>query len=172
MENRETNIVFIDRISSNEECSLSDLVKEACQNKIVFFEYSIGSYVKQWKGAKRGSKLMYSIDNVNLCCCEIEYIKQRAFRPRWIPDHDNYKTFISFAKSFCSGSFNEEWKKEAIELHMDAIDKKRWFFVVLAIVEPMYYYTSNKEILDEKIREMAEAERDLERMVSESFSHV
>lgn len=164
------NTVFVDIMSVNSSRSLADLVKESYSDQVPFFDVSIGKYIKQWRGVKRGNHLVYSIDNVGLCGGEIRYVKTRAFRPLWLPDYESYKTFVGFVRSMCHESYDDEWKEEMIRVGVEAIDQKRWLFVAFAVMAPNYFYHSNKIILEEKIQEMARAEREMEEMVSLAYS--
>ena len=163
------NTIFIDRMSVHCRRSLADLVAESHSSQIPFFEINIGNYIKQWKGVKLGTHLIYSIDNVGLCGGEIRYVKIKAYRPRWFPDYENYKTFLSFIRAMCCESYDDNWKNEMAQIGVNAIDKKRWLFVAFAIMVPQYFYHSNKSLLDEKIKEMDRAEKEMEEMVSCAF---
>jgi len=153
------NTIFVDILSSYSFRPLNVLVKEACSRKVVpIFQYDIGKYLKVWRNAKVNDQIVYSIDQIALCHGEIRYIKFQTFRPLFLPDHQNYRTFVNFASTVCSGTFEEKWNEFMIQKHVDAIEKHKWLFAVFVVFEPGMIYSSNRSILMEKVRRMDEAE--------------
>ena len=172
MSDENKNAVYIDVCSSESDYSLEYLLKEALSDQIVFFNVKIGNHLRAWKNARRGGRLTYYIDNIAICSGEIIYFKKRAFRPLWRPDHEYYKTFVDLAQILCSHKYDQNWIDEMVHVGIDAIDKKRWLFVAFAIVEPMMVFTTNKEILEDKIKLQDTASQELEHMVSVAYGDV
>lgn len=155
----EGNTIFVDILSSYSFRPLDVLVKETCKRDTVpIFQYDIGKYLKLWRKVKVGDQVVYSIDQTALCHGKIRYIKSKAFRPLFMPDHQNYQTFVNFASALCAGAFEDKWNEFMIQKHVDAIERRRWFFVTFVVFEPSIIYTSNRSILMEKVRKMEEAD--------------
>jgi len=156
--------IFIDIKSSSSFYTLGDLVEEAYSNQIAVFQYRIGFHLPIWKNIEVGDDAIYAIDDITTCGGEIKFLKKKVFRPRWIPDHEVYKTCVAFAAGICQQSLDGEWKKAMIDKHVDAIDKKRWFFMVFAVIQPSYHLVANKSILDGRVREITEAEDEMRKL--------
>lgn len=159
MDDDKKKTIFIDVLSAYSVRPLADLVGDVCKREAFpIFQYDIGKYLKLWKGAKVDDHVVYSIDQIALCHGKIRYVKSMALRPLFFPDHQNYQTFVNFASALCSGCLGEKWNEFMIQKHVDAIEKRRWLFVVFAMVEPTMIYTTNRSMLQDKIRQMDQAE--------------
>lgn len=167
MENSKT--LFIDLQSVHSIRPLDVLVREAYSTEFPFFETSTGHFIKQWRKAERGDKVIYSIDDIGVCGGTVRFIKSRAFRPRVLPDHNNYKTYVEFARSLCCRSLDNEWKKIMIERHLEAIGQGRWLFATFALISPTHFYMANKKLLEAKVNELESAEKELDDLVACSF---
>jgi len=167
MENDST--LFIDLQSVHSIRPLSILVEEAYGREFPFFETNVGHFIKQWRNARIGQKVVYSIDDIGVCGGIVRFVKSRAFRPMVFPDHGLYKTFVEFARSLCCQSFDQEWKRLMIERHLTAVEQNRWFFVSFALVSPTHFYSSNRELLEAKVKELEKADAELDDLVSCSF---
>src|SRR5271169_5300765 len=126
----EHDTIFVDVKSAHSYLSLYELINEAYdQEQISIFQYQIGSHIPAWRKAKVGDEVIYAIDDVGVCGGEITFLRTRAYRPIWYPDHDPiYKTHISFTQEMCCDVFDDEWVKCMINQHIDAIERKRWLF--------------------------------------------
>jgi len=158
----ENRIIFIETLSCNSEKTLGDLVGEAYSNQLAFFECSVGHYNKQWYNIKRGDTIVYMIDGVTACKGEVILKIQRVYKPIFMPDHEEYKTFSEFAKEMCPRNFSDDdWLLFAQQKHTKAIAKDKLFFVVFAIVRTNCLFQKNKSILLDKVAEMEQAEVDM-----------
>ena len=160
---------FADVCNSREDASLDDLLKEACSRQVNLCDYSIGTYLKKWRGIKIGDKVIYSINNTVICAGEVNYVKSKAFRPLWMPDHNSFKIHAAFIRAMCHSTFDNDWINKMINVHEDAIEHKRWLFVVTVIISPILVYRSNKEILEDTIKQIKESEAEFENMLSTAY---
>ena len=158
------NSIYIEVKSSNSFFSLGELVDEAYSHQISVFHCRMGHHFPMWRKISVGDNVIYAIDDLPVCGGEISFLKKIAFRPRWFPDHETYKASVCFAQGMCCHIFDESWAARMVQQHIDAIEKKRWFFVVFAVVKPTYHLLTNKPILDDKVKTIIEADEEMERL--------
>lgn len=156
--------VFIDVKSSNSFRSLAELVEDAFDNNVITVcQFRIGEHLPKWRNTIKGDQVIYAIDDIGCVGGEINYICKRVFRPRWMPDNNDYKGLINFAHGMNPTQFNQKWVEYMIEQHCEAINQKRWLFFVLAAIEPTYHLTHNKKFLLDKANQMIDAEEELDK---------
>lgn len=162
--NEDRDQIFIDVKSANSVRSMTELVDEAFSgDTITVCQYRIGSHIPTWRHAMKGDPVLYAIDELACAGGEITYLLKRAFRPRFIPDNDSVKNVTNFAHGMNPKLFNYSWVKSIIAQHFEAVGKRRWFFFVLATIQPSYRMEGNRSVLLQKAKDMAAAEDDLER---------
>lgn len=162
--NEERDQIFIDVKSANSFRSLHELVDEAFSERdITICQYRIGAHINIWRKAQKGDPVLFAIDDIGCAGGEITYLLKKAFRPRFLPDNESYKSMIHFARGMNPKLYTQQWTEYMIERHFEAIEKKRWLFLVLAVIAPTYRLEGNRELLMEKAREMSEAEDALDK---------
>ena len=156
--------IFIEIKSSDSLLTLGELVEEAYSRQISVFHTRIGHHFPIWMPIHAEDEAIYAIDNISVCGGEITHLKKRAFRPRWFPDYEEYKTYVAFIQGMCCHIFGDDWIKYMIQQHIEAIDKKKWLFTVFAIIKPTYHLSSNKSILDQRVKAMIEEDDEMSRL--------
>lgn len=158
--------IYVDVLPAYSERSLSTIIKDVCSNRLPIFQVSKGHYMKNWFHARVGSKVIYCIDGTGVCSGDIIFIKQKSFKPLWTGYHDVYKSFVDFARSFCEESFDKDWHKEMIDKHIEAIEKRKWLFVVFAVIEPNLHYINNIRFFRDRVKTIEKEEREMELFVN------
>ena len=162
--NEERDQVFIDVKSADSVRSLTELVDDAYnEDAITVCQYRIGSHIPMWRPVMKGDPALYAIDDIGAIGGEITYIIKRAFRPRWFPDNEKYKELIHFAHGMSPKIFGKQWVDYMVQVHNEAIDRKRWLFIIIAMIEPHYRMDGNRGVLLQKAKDMADAEDELDK---------
>lgn len=161
-----SNTIHLDVKSACSWNPLPQLAEEAYSEQISVFDYQIGRHMPLWRHSKIGDTVIYSIDDITVCSGEITFVKSKAFRPRWRPDNELYVMFIDFAQTMCCQTFDKKWAQFMKRQHVLAMEQKRWMFVVCAIIQPTLHYTSNRAILEERVKEAIAFEDEQAKMSS------
>lgn len=161
-----SDIIYLNVKSAYAYNHISELVTEAYSQQISIFECEIGRHIPLWRNAKINDTVIYSIDDIALCCGEISHIKSKAFRPVWFPDHDYFRTFVDFTQSMCCQTFSESWAKNIHTQHVEAIKAGRWIFAVCVVIKTRYHYIGNKPAIQERVREVLYYDDERSRMES------